>query len=98
MIESTGERLTELERIETGIKHCRAEIKRLLGTLHLLQSQRNQEVGIEFVQRDYLGEPRWFVMKNGKQVCRDYGYPALCTAMGAATRLGAKREKPNGQC
>jgi hypothetical protein len=40
MIESTGEKLTEAERIEAGIKHCRAEIKKHTEMLHMLQRKR----------------------------------------------------------
>ena len=87
MIESTGHHPTESERNEAGIKHCRAEIKKWLGLLRLLQLQKNMKSGVKFVQCEENGRPIWFVKQNGKPVCRDYGYSTLGQAVCAATRM-----------
>jgi hypothetical protein len=89
-IESTGEKLTEGERVEVGIAECRRQIKRWQDRLHLLQSVRNQAKGVTFEQRvNKNGNLAWYVLFGGKVVCRDYGYSRLGTAMGAATRIKA---------
>lgn len=55
MIESTGYKPTEFERIDAGITHCLDEIMRLRGMLHLLQSQRKHraECGDDKLQENY---------------------------------------------
>ena len=93
-IESTGEKLSESERVDAGIAQCRRQVKHWLGMLHLLQSQRNRAAGVTFEQRQGSnGHSAWFVLSDGKAVCRDYGYSKLGTAMAAATQIKAIQDR-----
>jgi hypothetical protein len=89
-IESTGYKPSEEERIKEGIAECRRQMSLWANRLHLLQSERNTTAGVSFVQRENSnGRMAWFVLLDGKVVCRDYGYSRLGTAMGAATQIKA---------
>jgi hypothetical protein len=92
MIESTGYKPTEQQRINDGIAECRRQVKHWLRKLHLLQTERNIKAGLLFVEQDWRDERRWFILMNGKNVGRDYGYATCGQAMAAATQIKAIKE------
>jgi hypothetical protein len=89
----------ELIDYDAKIAECRRELTDCLGRLHTLQSLRNQRAGVSFVTREHNGRQVWFVLLNGKTVCREYGYSTLGTAMAAATQIKAIRDAitPEGE-